>query len=122
MQGLVVPPVQFQIEFYKPEKSITWIEARGIVDVAQKYISSRIDSDAGKEESATIRKAQLGDPQKFPSEILAKLVRHTSEQPQYRDYVNGPVDLASITRGGHVQWVTRKTSCAALWDQPLKNP
>jgi hypothetical protein len=111
--GLVVPPVTLQIAVLTPPKQYTWIEAHGIKDVAEGYISKKLESEATKAKHMIIFKQMLGKEEDFPQEVLVDLINVTRDR--YPTMVNGPVDVAVLPRQGKVEWLARKPVCQALW-------
>jgi hypothetical protein len=111
--GLLVPPVTLQIAVLAPPKQYTWIEAHGIKDVAEGYISKKLESEATKTKHMIIFKQMLGKEEDFPQEVLVDLINVTRDR--YPTMVNGPVDVAVLPRQGKVEWLARKPVCQALW-------
>ena len=117
--GVVVPPVQLSIESLRPPRQYTWVEAYGLKNVAETYYSSRRTTDQTGPEHGRIRREQLRNPKRFAPMIPARLAELTiqyyeilSQQTGQPKLVNGPIDVAVLSRKKGVQWLRRKPNCA----------
>jgi hypothetical protein len=111
--GWIVPPVTLQIAVLTPPQEHTWIEAHGIKDVAEGYISKHSETEATRAKHVAIFQQMLGKEEDFPPRVLVDLIDVTRDR--YPTFVNGPVDVAVLRRQGKVEWLARKPVCQALW-------
>jgi hypothetical protein len=117
--GFIVPPVQLSIESPVPPKSFTWLQSSGLNDATETFYDSHRVTEATKFEYTRIRE-EINKTEVFPSEIPERLVELTIQhhdrllkQGKTRGlFVNGPIDLAVLTRNKNVQWIKRKQNCA----------
>jgi len=119
-EGFIVPPVQLSIESPVPPRSFTWLQSFGLNDMTESFYVSRRVTEATKSEYARIHEAQMNKTDLFPSEIPERLVELTI---QHHDtllkqgktqglFVNGPIDIAVLSKTKNVEWVEQKQNCA----------
>jgi hypothetical protein len=118
--GFVVPSAQLTIERLGPPRQYTWIEAYGLKKVAETYYSSRLTTDKTKSEWRRIHSEQLRNPKRFgpiiPTHLAELTIRQyeiLSQQTGQPKLVNGPVDVAVLSRKKGVRWLRRKPNCGA---------
>lgn len=114
--GFVVPEVGISIRVPGPRNDFTNVEAFGLKQVAEGYYSPRAVTEERRIEHERVRRAQLGDPERFPESILYRLMGltfkySTARYPDRSKMVGGKTDLAKIGRDRHVHWLRRKDTC-----------
>lgn len=115
---MIVPPVSISVSVPVLLADVTWVQAFGRHQVAEKYYTRQLVTSDTKTEHDRIRAEQLRSPRKFSPRPVESLMELTFEKdmasyPDGSKLVGGKIDIARLHKHGRVEWLRRKTECSS---------
>jgi hypothetical protein len=107
--GLISPLARPYIELGSASDKLTWIEPRGMSQIAYSYIHGTSDF------SIAIRKGMMrvdDFDERIPYELVQRTIDEAQELgPGKPKGVGGKIDVVELTKGGRIEWLCKKSSC-----------